>query len=458
MNENHKTWHTRGVSRENPYRDLPSVDELASSIEARLPWPLLVASARLAIDEARQAIAAGDQPDVTASARRLAQILERRAGVRVVNATGVLLHTNLGRAPWAPTAVERAATAAAHYTNLEIDIETGERSRRGRYVTELVQALTGAEDALVVNNNASAVVLALAATSSGKAVPVARGELIEIGGSYRLPAVMEASGARLVEVGTTNRTRLGDYQTALQVYDCGAVLKVHPSNYRIEGFTAQPDLEELTELAHSRGVPLLYDIGSGLLDASTPWLEGGTPEWLAEEPAAKQVLAAGADLVTFSGDKLLGGPQAGIIAGRAEAVDRLRSHPLARALRVDGVTYAALAATLEAYASGSAAQLPFWRMATLPWESLKRRATVLAESLGGKVVEGSAAVGAGSAPGMSIPTPEVALADEDHLFGPLLAVDPPVLTRRDAGALRINLRTVEASDDPAVVDAVRRCR
>ncbi|MFQ5522670.1 MAG: L-seryl-tRNA(Sec) selenium transferase [Acidimicrobiia bacterium] len=446
------------MSPENPYRSLPSVDELASSIEARLPWPLLVASARLAIEEARQAITAGDQPDLMAMALRLVRVLERRAGVTVINATGVLLHTNLGRAPWAQRAVERAATAAAHYTNLEIDIETGERSRRGRYVTELLRALTGAEDVLVVNNNASAVLLALAATSSGKAVPVARGELIEIGGSYRLPAVMEASGARLVEVGTTNRTRLGDYETALQIHDCGAVLKVHPSNYRIEGFTAQPGLEELAALAQSRGVPLLYDIGSGLLDESAPWLEEGTPDWLAGEPAAKQTLASGVDLVTFSGDKLLGGPQAGIIVGRAESVERLRSHPLARALRVDGVTYAALTATLEAYASGSAGQLPFWRMATLSQENLEQRALAAAEAVGGEVVEGAAAVGAGSAPGMSIPTPEVVLAGEDHLFGPLLATDPPVLTRREGGSLRINLRTVDASDDPLVVEAVKQCR
>ncbi|HIE21273.1 MAG TPA: L-seryl-tRNA(Sec) selenium transferase, partial [Acidimicrobiia bacterium] len=374
MNGTGETWHTPGVTADNPYRSLPSVDELAAQIEGRLPWPLLVASARLAIDEAREAIASGDPADVAGNAERIVRALERRAGVRVINATGVLLHTNLGRAPWSERAVERALSAASHYTNLEIDLESGERSRRGRYVTELLQALTGAEDAVVVNNNASAVLLALAATSSGKAVPVARGELIEIGGSYRLPAVMEVSGARLVEVGTTNRTRLGDYETALQVHRCGAVLKVHPSNYRIEGFTSQPDLADLADLAHSRSLPLLYDVGSGLLDAETPWLEGGTPSWIADEPAVRQTLAAGADAVTFSGDKLLGGPQAGIVAGRAETVERLRAHPLARALRVDGATYAALTATLEAYAEGTAGELPFWRIAALSYQQLLDRA------------------------------------------------------------------------------------
>jgi L-seryl-tRNA(Ser) seleniumtransferase len=305
MNPEDQTWQTRVVTNENPYRSLPSVDELAAEIEGRLPWPLLVASARLALEEAREEISAGRSADPVAGARNLARTLERRVGIPVINATGVLLHTNLGRAPWSDQAADRAGVTARHYTNLELSLDTGERSRRGTYVADLLVALTGAEDALVVNNNAAAVLLALAATSSGKAVPVARGELIEIGGSYRLPAVIEASGARLVEVGTTNRTRLGDYRTTLQVHHCGSILKVHPSNYRIEGFTAQPDLSDLAQLAHAGGVPLIYDIGSGLLDAAAPWLPGRSPSWLADEPAARQALEAGAEDVVTDADGII---------------------------------------------------------------------------------------------------------------------------------------------------------
>ncbi len=383
----------------------------------------------------------------------MVRAVERSAGIRVVNATGVLLHTNLGRAPWSETATERAMRAASGYGNLEIDIETGQRGRRGAYAERLLTTLTGADAAFVVNNNASALLIALAATARGRTVPVARGELIEIGGSYRLPDVMDASGARLVEVGTTNRTRVGDYMIALQTHRCGALLKVHPSNYRIEGFTQEAPVADLAKLAAEQGVPLIYDIGSGLLDADAPWV----PSWLSDEPGARQAIGDGADLVTFSGDKLLGGPQAGIIVGSEDLVGTIRRSPLARALRVDGVTYSALAATLEEHLGGPPTELPFWRHALVDDGALRSRCEQLAGQIDGVVAEGFSAVGAGSAPGIQIPSPQVRLAGRQDLYECLLRGDSPVLTRRDAGDLVIDLRAVEADDDVVVASAVRRC-
>ncbi len=280
------------VVTDNPYRSLPAVDVLADRIDSILPRPVLVDLARLTLEQARNDIAAGDDPDVVARANHTARVVQRSAGADVINATGVLLHTNLGRASWSMRAAERAFETATSFTNVEMDLDTGERSRRGGYVSRLLRQLTGAEDALVVNNNAAALLLALAATARGKAVPVSRGELIEIGGSYRLPAVMDASGARLVEVGTTNRTRLGDYLTALQTHHCGAILKVHPSNYRVEGFTDDAGLTELATLK-TADIPLLFDAGSGLLDGESSWV----PEWLRSEPGVRQSLEQGADLV-----------------------------------------------------------------------------------------------------------------------------------------------------------------
>ncbi|HEU5113143.1 MAG TPA: L-seryl-tRNA(Sec) selenium transferase, partial [Acidimicrobiia bacterium] len=259
------------ASSKNPYRGLPPVDQLVDGLgETGLPRPLVVDSARSALELARTEIAGGGVPDVHRIASDLVAGLRRSALHKVINAAGVLLHTNLGRAPLSVRAAEAALEAAVSYTNLELELTVGDRGGRGAYLTALLRTLTGAEDALVVNNNAAAVLLALAATASGRAVPVARGELIEIGGSFRLPLVMEAGGARLVEVGTTNRTRLDDYITALQIHDCGALLKVHPSNYRIEGFVTEVSVEEMASLARDRAIPLIHDLGSGLLDAETP--------------------------------------------------------------------------------------------------------------------------------------------------------------------------------------------
>jgi L-seryl-tRNA(Ser) seleniumtransferase len=438
----------------NPYRDLPSVDVLAARVESTLPRAIVADAARAALDQARVDIANGEPVDPQESVSRLVRAIERSAGIRIINASGVLLHTNLGRAPWSSEAIARAAEAAAGYSGLEIDLDTGERTRRGGYAEGLLRKLTGAEAALVVNNNAAALLLTLGAIAVGRAVPVARGELIEIGGSYRLPDVIAASRARLIEVGTTNRTRPGDYQTAIQTHDCGAILKVHPSNYRIEGFTEQASVADLARLAASSGLPLINDLGSGLLDANASWL----PKWLHDEPGARQALADGAGLVTFSGDKLLGGPQAGIILGSTDLVDTVRSHPLTRALRVDGVTYAALAATLEEYVKGKPETIPFWRSALLETEDLEPRCARLAGLVGGVVEAGASTVGAGSAPGIEIPGPQVRLVSGQGLYECLLAQDRPVLTRRDAGDLVVDLRAVDPTEDEAVAAAISRCR
>lgn len=438
---------------DNPYRSLPAVDALADTIDSILPRPVLIDLARITLEQARNDIAAGDDPDVVARANLTARAVQRSAGAGVINATGVLLHTNLGRASWSTRAAERAFETATSFSNVEMDLDTGERSRRGAYVSRLLRQLTGAEDALVVNNNAAALLLALAATARGKAVPVSRGELIEIGGSYRLPAVMEASGARLVEVGTTNRTRLGDYVTAIQTHHCGAILKVHPSNYRVEGFTDDAGLTELASIK-TADIPLLFDAGSGLLDEEAPWV----PEWLGSEPGVRQSLEQGADLVMFSGDKLLGGPQAGVLVGSADLVERIRSNPLTRALRVDGVTYSALAATLETYLSDDPREIPFWRHALTSTNSLEERLRRVASATDGDVISAASVVGAGSAPGLSITTPVLRISGGDHLFGQLMARDRPVLTRRDRGDLLVDLRAVEPEDDDDVVAALQRCR
>ncbi|MGD2043712.1 MAG: L-seryl-tRNA(Sec) selenium transferase [Acidimicrobiia bacterium] len=439
---------------ESPYRQLPSVDVLAARIESGLPRRLEVLVARSALEEARQAIGRKEDVDVDEIATRLVVSLRRAAPQRVVNATGVMLHTNLGRANWSDKAIERARLAAGSFNNVELDLETGERGLRGRYVQTLLTELTGAEAALVVNNNASALLLALTATSRGRAVPVARGELIEIGGSYRLPAVMEASGALLVEVGTTNRTRVGDYQVAMQTHDCAALLKVHPSNYRVEGFTEEATVDDLAKLAAPAGLPLLYDLGSGLLDSEPAWVPG----WLRDEPAVKQSLASGADVVMFSGDKLLGGPQAGLIVGDSASISRLRRNPMARALRVDAVTYAALEATLEAYLEDTPSEIPFWRHALTPSDELEARSRSLAEAVEGVVEPGNSEVGAGSAPGMLIPSPVVRLPGRQDLFDCLLRSEPAILARRDSGDLLIDLRATDSGDEQVIVAAVLKCR
>ena len=441
-------------------RDLPGVDRLAADLAARLPYPLpdpvIVAAARRAIDEAREMIRAGDDADPADLASAVLAPLADARPRRVLNATGVLLHTNLGRAPLPAAAVAAAAEQSAGYVNLEIDLATGSRGGRGRYVARLLETLVGAESAAVVNNNAAALLLSLAALGgAGRRVLVSRGELIEIGGSFRLPDLMAASGATLVEVGTTNRTRRADY--ADQLADAAAILKVHPSNYRVEGFTEDVGYHELAELAAGAGIPFIADVGSGLLDERTPWLDGPPPSWLSAEPAVRQTLEAGATVVLFSGDKLLGGPQAGLIVGTAAALAQIKQHPMARALRIDGPTQMALVATLEMYAAGEGHSIPFWSMATMPLDLLRTRSEAVATRIGAAatVVDAHSIPGAGSVPGEMIPSPAVQIAgDADAIWRALIGASPPVLARRRHGTLEIDLRTIAAEDDEYVAQLI----
>lgn len=428
-------------------KDLPRVDALATElVTIGLPRQLAAAIARTAVDEARTEIQAGRAADPVAAARSAADSVLTVKPQRVVNATGVLLHTNLGRAPQAPDTVGHQL--AIGYGNVELDVTTGQRGARAAYANRLLTSLTGAEAALVVNNNAAALLLALAAIAGTGNAVVSRGEEIEIGGSFRLPELMAASGATLVEVGTTNRTRVGDYERVIK--DAAAVLKVHPSNYRLEGFAESASYADLAELATSSDVPLIADVGSGLLDANVPWLPGSPPAWLAEEPGVRQTLDLGADIVLFSGDKLLGGPQAGIAVGRADLIGRMAKHPLARALRIDGSTHASLVATLEMYANDRGAEIPFWSMVALPYEELEQRHEHLlsAVSMSGRVVAGESLPGAGSVPGETIPSPNLHLDGKaDELWQRLLAASPPILARRREGELIVDLRTVAVDDD-----------
>jgi L-seryl-tRNA(Ser) seleniumtransferase len=417
----------------------PSVDALARELaDVGLPHPLLV-------DAARAAIAAGDPASARPRAEAVAAALLRP----VINATGVILHTNLGRAPL-PAG---APAGARRYTNLELDLAGGKRASRSDHAARLLARAVGAEAALVVNNGASALLLVLAALARGRSVVVSRGELVEIGGGFRVPEVMAQSGCELVEVGTTNRTRLADYRAALDAAppaggagEVGLVLKVHQSNYRLVGFTEDVGVAALAALG---GPPVVADIGSGLLDATTPWLAGGPPAWLAGEPAARQTLAAGAGLVTFSGDKLMGGPQAGIIAGRADLVAACARHPLNRALRPGGLVLAALQETVLAYLRRDGDAIPFWRMAAAPVAGLRARATALGA---GTVVDTVAVAGGGSVPGQDVPSAGVAI-DGDHA-GALRRHDPPIVARVHEGRTVCDLRTVDPLDDPVLAGAL----
>ena len=413
----------------------PSVDVLARSLAATgLPHPILVDLARAAIAEWRSRL--GGPP---------AEQFRRSLLNPVINATGVLLHTNLGRAP---VRVDQQALAQT----VEFDLSTGERGSRQRAVGQLFAKLCGAEQAIVVNNNAAAVLLVLATLAAGRHVAVSRGESVEIGGAFRVPEVLEQSGARLIDVGTTNRTRLTDYQRAIvrPGNDVAVVLKVHPSNYRLDGFVESTSVTELAAL----GVPVVVDLGSGLLDARVPWLSGPPPAWLAGEPAALQTLADGASLVTFSGDKLLGGPQAGIIAGSAELVGRCADHPLARALRCGGLVLGALQQTALAYLHRTVTtDIAFWRMVDQPLDELRRRAVqIVSASAVGEVADTESLPGAGAAPGVTIPSAGVAIAG-DHL-DVLRAHDPPIVGRARDGRTVLDLRSVDPHDDDVLVAAL----
>jgi L-seryl-tRNA(Ser) seleniumtransferase len=420
-------------------RDLPSVDELARTSDD----PLAVEAARVVVARARERIRAGTDPGDLGEELR-AQLRAARAPRlrRVLNATGVIVHTNLGRAPLAEAALEHVAHAAAGYSNLEYDLDAGARGSRQTHVAELLHRLTGAEAALVVNNNAAAVLLALAALAEGREVVVSRGELIEIGDGFRIPDVLARSGARLREVGTTNRTRAADYDAAVGP-ETAVLLRVHQSNFRVVGFTELPTVEELSHVARSHGLVLVDDLGSGAL------VDVG------DEPTARASLSAGADLVCFSGDKLLGGPQAGIVVGRGELVERLRRHPLQRALRADKLTLAALEGTLR-LAIETPDEVPVLRMLRERAESVRARAERLAALVGGEVEETIARAGGGALPLAELPS--YACAVEQELAQPLRAGDPPVVGIVRDGRLLLDCRTLTDAEvvDVAAAIAVAR--
>ncbi len=423
-------------------RDLPSVDELARGTDD----PLAVDAARAVLAQAREEIRAGADPgDLTTRLREELEASRAPRLRRALNATGVIVHTNLGRAPLADAALARVREVAGGYSNLEYDLTTGSRGSRQDHVADILRRLTGGEAALVVNNNAGAVLLALAALAEGREVIVSRGELIEIGDGFRIPDVLARSGARLVEVGTTNRTRAADYERAIGP-DTGAVLRVHPSNFRVVGFTERPETAELARLAHGHNLPLVDDLGSGVL------------VHLEDEPSAKESVAAGADLVCFSGDKLLGGPQAGIVVGRAELVERLRRHPLQRALRADKLTLAALEGTLALYLDPerAAREVPVLRMLSEAVEAVRARAERLAAIVGGAVEETVARVGGGALPLAELPS--FACAVEEELATPLRAGEPPVVAVVRDGRCLLDCRTLTDGEVEEVAAAVAAAR
>jgi L-seryl-tRNA(Ser) seleniumtransferase len=441
----------------DPRRQLPSIDALlaAPDIAALLavhPRALVVKAARAAVDAARAtggtAPAEGWDEAVHTAVRRLAE----PSLAPVINATGVVLHTNLCRAPLADAAIAAMTRVASGYAALEYDLGRGARGSRHAHCRDLLIELTGAADALVVNNAAGALLLALSALARGGDVIVSRGELVEIGGSFRIPDIMARSGARLVEVGTTNRTHPADYERALTAAS-KVLLKVHRSNFQVTGFTADVAVVELAEMAHARGSTCVYDLGSGLLINLSAW-------GLSGEPTAPEGVAAGADLVVFSGDKLLGGPQAGILAGSEAAIAACRGDPVARAVRADKLTLAALEATLALYRDHDTAraQIPVLRMLTEDLESVKRRAEAIVTGAGmrgkAQLVEGDSEVGGGSFPGTKLRTWLVGLPDET-LAQRLRANDPPIIARVAGSRVLLDARTIFPEQVETVIAALR---
>jgi len=456
-------------------RRLPAVDRLLEAGRGNpeldgTPPALLTRAAREVVEAERRRILSAAPPDaepppIAVFERRLAEAVRRlrRPNLRrVVNATGVVIHTNLGRSLLARDALERVREAALHYTNLEYDLERGKRGSRYTAVRDLVCEITGAEDAMVVNNNAGAVLISLETLARGREVVVSRGDLVEIGGSFRIPEVMAKSGARLREVGTTNRTHLRDYEGAIGA-ETALLLKVHWSNYSIVGFTAQVPLAELVRLGRRHGLPVMEDLGSGtFIDFSR--------YGLLKEPTVQESVAAGADVVTFSGDKLLGGPQAGIIVGRAELIAAIRKNPLNRALRIDKLTLAALEGTLRLYRDEAQAvrEIPTLRQLTQPEDALRPRAETLAQRLASlgdprlevTVARRSSKAGGGSLPLLDLPSPCVQVrlrgVSARRVETALRRAEPPVIARIEEEAVIFDLRTVLPEDEDPIVAAVAR--
>lgn len=432
-------------------RSLPSVDRLAAAVGDG-PHVLVVEAARAEVEETRAAVLHGEPvPEFEVLVSRTRGRVERtlRPSLkRVINATGVILQTNLGRAPLSERAVAAMAEVAAGYSNLEYDVAPGERGSRHEHVRELIRRTTGAEDGLVVNNNAAALLMVLEVLARGREVIVSRGQAVEIGGGFRIPDVLVQSGARLVEVGTTNRTYARDYAAAAGP-ETAAILRVHSSNFQVVGFTTEPTAAELVLVARERGVLLFDDLGSGCLVDTAQF-------GMTHEPTVQESIGAGVDLVMFSGDKLLGGPQCGIIAGRGPLVAELRRHPLARALRVDRMTIAALNATLGSYAAGTALdELPVWKMARAPEATVRRRARRWARACGGEVVQSLSMMGGGSLPGQGVTTWCCRMTgDAEQVAARLRQNVPPVIARIERGAVLLDPRTVEPKDDRLVEAAI----
>jgi L-seryl-tRNA(Ser) seleniumtransferase len=447
-------------------RNIPSIEQLRrrpgiAALESQYGHHAIVEALREAADVVRSALGEGAVVEDTAAAieQGAMERLQQRFAFSlrpVINGTGVIIHTNLGRAPLSTAAAARVSEVASGYSNLEYDVEPGRRGSRNVHAERLIRRLAGAEAACVVNNNAAATLVTLAALASGREVLVSRGELVEIGGGFRVPDVMSQSGAILREVGTTNRTRATDYAAAISERTA-LILRVHPSNFRMEGFTERPTLQDLVALARRFNLPLVDDLGSGYL--------GGEHPALRDEPAVRPAIQAGADVVMFSGDKLLGGPQAGIIAGRKDLVDTIGRHPLMRALRVDKMTYAALEATLQAYAADRTLDVPVMRMITASPGEIEARATRLIATLTGRelsaqIVDGVSTIGGGSAPGSQVPTRLVQLTHRSltaaALDQRLRSLDPPLIARIENDRLVIDLRTVLPSQDVVVATLFQR--
>jgi len=447
------------------FRSLPSVDQVAShqrlqEYQESFPRTLLVDLIREGLETARRAVAAGEPcPSVGEIVDAVSRRLDSLAtpSLRpVINASGVILHTNLGRAPLSHEATRAMDPVATGYSNLEFDLGKGRRGSRYVHVEEVLCRLTGAEAALVVNNNASGVLLALTALARRKEVIVSRGQAVEIGGSFRIPDVMRQSGAKLIEVGTTNCTYAADYQEAVTPRTA-ALMRVHSSNFRVVGFVNQPTLEEVVAVGERQGIPVLDDLGSGCFLDTTVY-------GLAPEPTVQQSVAAGAGLTMFSGDKLVGGPQAGIIVGRQELIDKVKKHPLARAVRTDKIRLAALIATLVHYLKGEATRkVPAWRMIAAPLDEIDRRAGQWARALGqwADVVDGETMVGGGSLPGTTLPTRLVALrgrkgAADAHAWSRMLRSQKvPVVARINEDTLLLDPRSVLPEEDAALTAALR---
>jgi L-seryl-tRNA(Ser) seleniumtransferase len=441
----------------NQLSNLPSVDKLLQTDEAEaltesFGRPLTLDAIRATLDEFRGKLREG----TGASAPEPSAILVRaeaqlrawtKPGIQpLINATGVILHTNLGRAPLARDAIQAMAEAGASYTNLEFDLDTGKRSERLLQASSLLERLTGADSGIVVNNNAAAVLLALTALVRRKRVLVARSQLVEIGGGFRMPDVMRQSGTKLIEVGTTNRVRLSDYEE--QFDGAAAVLRAHRSNFTMTGFVEEPHFREIVQAAHRAGLIVIDDLGSGtLLDTAA--------FGLTHEPTVQESVSDGADVVCFSGDKLLGGPQAGILVGRGDLISKLRSHPLARAMRADKTCLAGLVATLDHYLRDDAAsEIPVWKMVSISGDDLKQRAGLWQARIGtGEVCASESTLGGGSLPGETLPTHVLSLEvrDSHGTLRRLREQDPPIIARAEKGKVLLDPRTVLPEQDSALV-------